>query len=69
VAPATKELVDQEVRQIVEECYERAVATLREHRHQLDQLTGRLLERETLEEAEAYAAAGVHPITTVRAVS
>jgi cell division protease FtsH len=69
VAPATKELVDREVRQIVEECYERAVATLRAHRHQLDDLTTRLLERETLEEAEAYEAAGVRTATTVAVLS
>ena len=28
VAPATKELVDREVRRIVDECYDEAVATL-----------------------------------------
>jgi cell division protease FtsH len=63
VAPATKELVDREVRQIVEECYERAVSTLREHREQLDALTARLLEREALDEDDAYAAAGMPPAT------
>jgi len=58
--PATKELVDRETHQIVEECNERAVATLRDHRDQLGALTARLLERETLEEAETYQAAGQH---------
>ena len=61
VAPATMELVDREVRQIVEECNERAVSTLRAHRDQLDALTTRLLERETLDEVDAYAAAGIRP--------
>ena len=63
VAPATKELVDTEARKIMEECYGQAVATLREHRDRLDRLAHALLERETLDEDEAYAAAGVSPET------
>src|SRR5581483_4113554 len=55
VAPATKELVDREVRRIVEECYGEAVSTLTGHRPQLDALAHRLLDRETLDEDEAYA--------------
>jgi cell division protease FtsH len=58
-APATKELVDAEVRRIVEDCYREAVATLRSHRDQLDALAHALLERETLDEDETYAVAGV----------
>ncbi len=53
-----KELVDREVRRIVEECYGRALDDLREHRDQLDSLARALLEHETLDEADAYAAAG-----------
>jgi cell division protease FtsH len=59
VAPATKELVDTEVRRIIDECYEQALSTLRGNREHLDGLAHTLLERETLDEAEAYAAAGV----------
>jgi cell division protease FtsH len=59
VAPATKELIDQEVRNLVDECYQRAVTSLREHRDQLDALARTLLERETLDEDQAYAAAGI----------
>jgi cell division protease FtsH len=59
VAPATKELIDREVRRIVEECYAEAVATLTAHRDQLDRLAQALLAHETLDEDEAYAAAGV----------
>jgi len=59
VAPATKELIDAEVRKIVEECYAEALALLRAHRAQLDQLAGKLLETETLDEEDAYAAAGI----------
>ena len=59
VAPATKELIDQEVRRLVEDCYGDAIDTLRSNREQLDRLAHTLLERETLNEDEAYAAAGV----------
>src|SRR3954454_72046 len=58
VAPATKELVDTEVRRILDECYAQAVDTLRPHRTRLDRLASVLIERETLHEDEAYAAPG-----------
>ena len=47
-----------EVRRIVEECYDRAVTMLRENQDRLEALARALLERETLDEADAYAAAG-----------
>jgi cell division protease FtsH len=59
VAPATKELVDREVRRIADECYDEAVTILVAHRDQLDRLAHALLASETLNEDEAYAAAGV----------
>jgi cell division protease FtsH len=59
VSEHTMQLVDQEVRRIIDECYQAAVELLVGHRHQLDSLTEALLARETLEEDEAYAAAGV----------
>jgi cell division protease FtsH len=59
VAPATKELVDAEVRKIVDECYAEALELLRGHRPQLNELAHRLLEAETLDEDDAYAAAGI----------
>jgi cell division protease FtsH len=55
---ATRELIDREVRRIVEECYVRAVDELTENRSRLDSLARELLERETLDEGEAYRAAG-----------
>ena len=58
-SPATRELVDSESRRIVDECYAQAIATLREHRESLERLARRLLAAETLEEDEAYAAAGL----------
>jgi cell division protease FtsH len=69
VAPGTKELVDREVRRIVDECYDEAVATLHGHRDQLDRLAQALLERETLNEDEAYAAAGIRRETAPGALA
>ncbi len=56
---ATRELVDSEVRRIVEECYRRAFGRLRDNRSKLEALAGALLERESLDEADAYAVAGL----------
>ena len=59
VSSKTQELIDQEVRRIVEDAHEQVVALLGEHRPQLDRLAAALLEHETLDEDDAYAAAGV----------
>jgi cell division protease FtsH len=56
-SPSTRDLVDAEVRRIVDECYAEALDTLRTHREHLDRLAVRLLEAETLDEHEAYLAA------------
>src|SRR5215207_5318731 len=56
---ATQELVDAEVRRIVDEELEHTRALLSEHREKLDALAEALLERETLDEADAYAVAGI----------
>jgi cell division protease FtsH len=61
-APAsepTQELVDQEVRRIVDESERDVIALLTEHHDQLDALAGALLERETLDQQDAYQVAGV----------
>ncbi|MFG3657883.1 ATP-dependent zinc metalloprotease FtsH [Streptomyces sp. NPDC047706] len=58
-APQTLDVIDSEMRRIVDDCYEEACRKLRDHRHRLDALTEALLERETLEEAEAYRIAGI----------
>ncbi|WP_236826135.1 MULTISPECIES: ATP-dependent zinc metalloprotease FtsH [unclassified Blastococcus] len=60
-APATRELVDAEVRRILDECYAQARATLAEHRDRLDRLAQALLAAETLDAAQAYEAAGLPP--------
>lgn len=56
---ATRDLVDTEVRRIIEECYAEALRSLRLHRRHLDRLAHRLVEVETLDEHEAYLAAGL----------
>ncbi|MFI6072306.1 ATP-dependent zinc metalloprotease FtsH [Actinoplanes sp. NPDC051343] len=69
VAPATKELIDAEVRKIVDSCYAEALELLGSHRPQLNQLAHRLLESETLDEDDAYAAAGIDRETAPGAVA
>jgi cell division protease FtsH len=59
VSDHTQRLIDEEVRRIVDEAHEQVVALLRENRDKLDSLARALLEHETLDEDEAYAAAGV----------
>jgi cell division protease FtsH len=59
VSPETQKLVDDEVRRIVAESHEQVLALLRENRSRLDSLAQALLEHETLDEDDAYAAAGV----------
>lgn len=59
VSADTQRLVDQEVRRIVDQSHEEVVALLQENRGKLDALASALLEHETLDEEQAYAAAGV----------
>jgi cell division protease FtsH len=49
------------VRRIVTEAHEQVLTLLRENRSRLDALAQALLEHETLDEDDAYAAAGVAP--------
>ena len=59
---ATRQLVDSESREIVEQCHERAIELLRSNRDKLESLAAALLQHETLDEVDAYRAAGVpHP--------
>ena len=62
-APATLDAVEHEMRRIVDECYASALRQLHDHRDQLDALATALLENETLEEDEAYRAAGITRLT------
>jgi cell division protease FtsH len=56
---ATRELVDAEVRRIVDEEHRAVTELLSDNRYRLDALAEALLERETLDEADAYAVAGI----------
>jgi cell division protease FtsH len=58
VSDETRELVDREVRRIVEGCYDRAQRTLATNQERLESLARALLEHETLDEDDAYRAAG-----------
>jgi cell division protease FtsH len=58
-SPATQALVDDEVRRIVDEAHKEVVALLQRNRSKLDSLATALLEHETLDEEDVYAAAGV----------
>jgi cell division protease FtsH len=55
----TQELVDQEVRRIVDESERDVVELLTRERDRLESLANALLERETLDQPEAYQVAGV----------
>jgi cell division protease FtsH len=59
VAEGTLDAVDQEVRRLIEECYAQALTRLRENRQRLEGIVTELLEHETLDQAEVYAAAGI----------
>jgi cell division protease FtsH len=56
---ATQRLVDEEVRRIVEEAEHDTVLLIERERPRLEALTRALLEKETLDQAEAYEIAGV----------
>lgn len=51
--------VDDEVRRIIDDCYDEARRLLRENRDKLDNIVAELLANETLDELEVYAAAGI----------
>ena len=59
VSERTQQLIDDEMRRIVDEAHEQVVQLLKENRGKLDSLAEALLEHETLDEEDAYAAAGV----------
>ncbi|MFJ2238848.1 ATP-dependent zinc metalloprotease FtsH [Streptomyces sp. NPDC087859] len=62
-APQTLDVIEHEMRRIVDDCYEEACRKLRDHRDQLDALAQALLVNETLEEADAYRIAGIARLT------
>ncbi|MGI5951991.1 MAG: cell division protein FtsH, partial [Brooklawnia sp.] len=52
---------DDEARRIVDECYSQAKQLLLTNRERLDGIVDALMEHETLDQAQVYAAAGVMP--------
>jgi len=63
LAPRTLELLDEEVRRTVDAFYAEVVELLGEERARLEALADALLEEETLDQDEAYRAAGLTPPT------
>jgi cell division protease FtsH len=59
VSPRTLELVDEEVRRNVEAAYDEVMSLLASQRSRLDALAEALLERETLDQIDAYRVAGL----------
>jgi cell division protease FtsH len=59
VSARTQERIDDEVRRIVSDAHKDVIDLLTENRDKLDALAEALLEHETLDEDDAYAAAGV----------
>src|SRR3712207_4748161 len=57
-------VVDQEVRRLVEDCYAAARRLIRDNRERLDGIAEQLLIHETLDEPDAYAAAGLQSVNT-----
>jgi cell division protease FtsH len=56
---ATQRLLDEEVHRLIESAHEEVTRLLADHREQLESLTQALLNAETLDAGDAYAAAGV----------
>ena len=59
ISDATLTMVDAEVRSIIADCHQKAVALLNEHRDKLDAIAEALLVSETLDEDEVYKVAGI----------
>ena len=59
ISPQTQQLVDEEVRHLIDQAHDEVTRLMTRHRDQLESLASALLEHETLEQDEAYAAAGV----------
>ncbi len=57
-SPATQQRVDEEARRIIDEAEEEVTNLLGHERHRLDALAQALLERETLDQTDAYRLAG-----------
>jgi cell division protease FtsH len=61
ISPATRQLIDEEVRHLVEGAHEQVTHHMSANRGKLDALAQALLDHEMLEQEEAYATAGIEP--------
>jgi cell division protease FtsH len=59
VSEQTHQLIDEEVRRLVAAAHDEVIELLGQHRDKLDSLAKALLEHETLDQPDAYAAAGI----------
>jgi len=59
VSPELRGLVDEEVKRLIDEAHARVTRLLTENRHRMDSLAAALLERETVDQDQAYEAAGL----------
>jgi cell division protease FtsH len=59
ISPVTQQLLDEEVRHLIEGAHEQVTELMRANLDKLEALAQALLEHETLEQDEAYAAAGI----------
>jgi cell division protease FtsH len=66
VSAETHKLIDDEIRRIVGDAHDEVVTLLTENRGHLDALAEALLEHETLDEDEAYAAAGIAHVPSTK---
>lgn len=62
---ATAQLIDSEVRGIVDACFEQAQSLLRDHRPQLDSLVKALLAEDTIDQDRILQITGLQPATAV----
>ena len=58
--------IDEEVRNLVDRCYQRATDIISTHRKQLDDIVNALLERETLDREEFLAVLGGNPLPEIK---
>ena len=59
ISDETQKLIDDEVRKIVSEAHDEVITLLHDNRDKLDSLAHALLEHETLDQPDAYKAAGI----------
>jgi cell division protease FtsH len=59
VSEGLLDAVGEEIRRLIDQCYDQAVQLLRDNRDKLESIAQQLLDHETLDEADVYTAAGI----------